>query len=257
MMFLREVQVRIDQSDYSDWHTEFRVEFDATDEDPALGTVEIYNLSRDRANGISKGQSLVLNAGYQEDIGTLLAGQIVDVASYKDGTERITEIEVVDATQDWLDKPVVKTYAPGTTSSQILQDLLNLSGLEVGRIDLPNDLVYVNGRSVSSTIARACRQMALDGGADLYINNGSAFVVPRDFSQDVGVMLDKDSGLVSVERVDRDDAEWLVESLLNFRIRAGAQVLVRSPEVSGVFRVVRGTHLATDQEFLTQLEVAE
>src|SRR5690554_1257863 len=88
---------------YPEFEIQFRVEFDDTD-DPDIAVVEIYNLKLETENRIKKGEDFILAAGYQRDIGTVLAGRISDVHAFPEGVDRVYEIEVVDATEEFLDR---------------------------------------------------------------------------------------------------------------------------------------------------------
>lgn len=243
---------------YPEFEIQFRVEFDDTD-DPDIAVVELYNLKRETENRIKRGQEFILAAGYQGDIGTVLSGRISDVHTFPDDVDRICEVEVVDATEEFLDRRVSKTYKAGTKASQILADILAMTGLEIGKIDLPNDIAYGNGKVINSRIRDAAKQIVSEAGGKLYINNGSIFAVPPDFTGEVAVLLNKDTGLLrSPTRIDSDDDRiWEIESLLNYRIRASSKVQVASKTANGIFRVVKGEHRSGGDEHSTRIEVAE
>ncbi len=256
--WLREIKVNTAgiEFKYPALNIEFRVEFDETD-DPDIAIIELFNLKRETENKIKKGGQLILSAGYQGDIGTILAGRISNVHAYAEGVDRICEAEVIDATDAFLRNRISKTYKAGIKASQVLADVLGMTGLEIGRIELPEDIVYANGRTVEGRLKEVAGQIVRDGGAKLHINNGAVFAVPPHFGQDVGVLLNKEHGLLhSPTRVDSDDAEWEVESLLNYRIRAGTYVKVESQTANGTFRVVNGEHRSSGAEHSTRIEVA-
>ena len=257
--WLREIKVNTAGLEfvYPEIEIQIRVEFDDTD-DPDMAIVELFNLKRETENRIKKGEQLILSAGYQGDIGTVIAGEVSEVYAYNEGVDRICEIEVIDATGAFLKERVSKTYKEGIKASQVLSDVLSMTGLEIGRIDLPDDVTYTNGRTVDGRLKEVARQLASDGGAKLHINNGTIFAVPPDFGQEVGVLLNKEHGLLhSPTRIDSDDAEWEVESLLNYRIRAGTLVVVESDTANGTFRVISGEHRSSGAEHSTRIEVAE
>jgi len=258
--WLREAKISVAGLEliYPDFEIQFRVEFDDSSE-PDMAVVELYNLKQETENRIKKGEEFILAAGYQGDIGTVLAGNISDVHAFPEGVDRICEVEVIDATEDFLTRRVSKTYKAGTRASQILADILAITGLEIGKISLPNDIEYVNGRTINSRIRDAAKQIVADTGAKLYINNGAVFAVPTSFTGEVAVLLNKDTGLLrSPTRIDSDDGRiWEMESLLNYRIRAGTKVQVQSLTANGIFRVVKGEHRSGGNEHITRIEVAE
>lgn len=257
--WLREIKVNTagKEFNYPDFNIEFRVEFDDEDE-PDTAIVELFNLNPDTENEIKKGNSLVLSAGYREDVGTVLAGVITNVFSYPDGRDRICEVEVLDASEAFLSHRVSQTYKEGIKSSQVLNDVLAQAGLEIGRISLPDDITYTNGRTVDGRIRDVAKEIAGEAGAKLYIHHGIIYAIPPGFSQDVRVLINKDTGLLhSPGRIDSDDERiWEIESLLNYRIRAGVRLKVESKTANGVYRVVKGQHTAAAGDFSTRIEVA-
>jgi len=239
---------------FPDLHMEFRIEFDE-DEDANVAEIEIFNLTEDTINRIKRGNDITLNAGYKDDVGNIFLGKIDEVHTVRDGTERITQIETTDTTEEWMKSRISKTYKDGIRASQILRDILDKSGLEIGRLDLPEDVIYRSGKVVDNTIKDAVRGIITDAGAKLYINAGTIYVSQQDYGRDVGVVLNKDTGLIgSPTRIeDEEGAEWEVRCLLNHRIGPGAYVIVESKNANGTYRVIRGEHDGTD--YVTTVEV--
>ena len=256
MMWKRKAQVVTGgrQIEYPELHLEFRVEFDE-EADANVAEIEIFNLTEDTINRIKRGNDITINAGYKDDVGNLFLGKIDEVHTVRDGTERITQIESTDTTEEWMQSRINKTYKEGIRASQILRDILDKSGLEIGRIDLPEDVIYRSGKSISDTIQGAVKDIVTDAGAKLYINAGTIFISQKDYGRDVGVVLNKDTGLIgSPTRIDDEEgAEWEVRCLLNHRIGPGAYVIVESKIANGTYRVIRGEHDGTD--WVTTVEV--
>ncbi len=257
--WLREIKVNTAGLEfvYPEFEIQFRVEFD-DEAEPDIGIVELYNLKRETENKIKKGRELILAAGYHGDIGTVIAGKISDVYAFPEGVDRVCEVEVLDATDDFLTRRISKTYKAGTKASQVLADILAMTGLEIGRVSLPKDTVYKNGKTVSGKIKDAAKKIVAEAGGRLYIKHGAVFAVPRNYTGEVAVLLTKDSGLIrSPTRIDSDDGRiWEMESLLNYRIRAGTKVQVKSKTANGTFRVVKGEHRSGGDEHITRIEVA-
>ena len=136
---------------YPDYEIQFRVDF-AKGGDPDLAVIELYNLAPETEQVFKHGEEMVLRAGYQGDIGIVMAGEIRHVRAFDEGADRICEIEVHDTSAAYQGEPISESYVPGTTGSQILERIISMSGLERGKIQLVRDAVYPEGRSVDGKI---------------------------------------------------------------------------------------------------------
>lgn len=233
----------------------FRVTFDETD-DPTFAIIELFNLRRETENKIQVGEALILSAGYQQEIGTLIAGEITHVYTREDGVDRVCEVEVVDATHLFLSQTISRAYVENSRLSFIIRDILETTGLEIGQVSLPKTVIYPQGRVVEGRVKEVLQQLIADGDAKMNIVNGSVFVVPKNYGETVGAFLSADSGLIrSPARIDSEDAEWEVECLLNYRIREGAYIQIESQTASGTYRVVSGYHDSAGDRHVTKVEV--
>ena len=128
-----------------DLYFKFTVPFEDS-EKLGTATIEAYNLSPATRNSIKKGMPIILNAGYEGDIGAIFTGKVSQVSDKHSGTEVITTIAAAEALEEWLSKEVNKTYTAGSKASAIVKDLLNIFGLEVGTMELAVDKEYPRGK---------------------------------------------------------------------------------------------------------------
>lgn len=256
--WMRQVNVTIGNRRYRepDFRIDFRIDFD-DDPEPDQGEVTIYNLSEDSLNRIQRGANIIVNAGYQGDVGTIMAGTVEQVESKWEKVDKTTKITIGDGTRQWLSTVVNKSYKPGIRSSQIISDLLNMFGLEVGTVQLPQNVVYERGRSVSGPLQSVLRQIVQDAGARMQIVNGSVMIRPPGTGTQTGFLLNSETGLIeSPKKIDADDGrEWSLFSFLNHRIRAGSLIQVQSMTANGTFRVIKGQHICNESDFYTLMEV--
>ncbi len=246
---------------YPDYEIQFRVDF-AKGGDPDLAVIELYNLAPETEQVFKHGEEMVLRAGYQGDIGIVMAGEIRHVRAFDEGADRICEIEVHDTSDAYQGAEISESYVPGTTGSQILERVISMSGLERGKILLVRDAVYPEGRSVDGTIKDVIKKIAEDCKSEVTVANGTIHVLPHDGHYDEAVLLSPKTGLIgSPKRIEDDDESssvlWEAESLLNYRIRAGTLVQVESKQVNGLFAVESGSHVSDGNEFKTVMQLAE
>ena len=249
---------------YPEYEIKFRMEF-GKDGEPDFCVIDIYNLLSDTEEMFKveedSGKKLTLRAGYGGDSGILIVGIIKHVAVFNEGNDRICEIEVHDTAVSY-DKVINRSYVPGTTAEQILKQIITVeSGLELGKIQLPINLIYVEGISFSGSPKEIIQEIAEDCNAEIHIVHGMIYVLPIGGVRDDTVILSPTTGMIgSPKRIDGEESEilWEVESLLNYRIRHGTKVELDSDKVkraNGIYVVDSGFHVNTGSEFKTTVKL--
>lgn len=249
---------------YPEYEIKFRMEF-GKDGEPDFCVIDIYNLLADTEEMFKveedSGKKLTLRAGYGGDSGILIVGIIKHVAVFNEGNDRICEIEVHDTAVSY-DKVINRSYVPETTAEQILKQIITVeSGLELGKIQLPINLIYVEGISFSGSPKEIIQEIAEDCNAEIHIVHGMIYVLPIGGVRDDTVILSPTTGMIgSPKRIDGEESEilWEVESLLNYRIRHGTKVELYSDKVkqaNGTYVVDSGFHVNTGSEFKTTVKL--
>lgn len=257
-IWMRETQVTTAGKSFKStiFKIDFTLNFD-TDPEPNDGEIEIYNLSEATIAELKKGTKVVLNSGYQGDIGTILAGTIDESKTRWEDLDKITKLVVGDATEKWINKVINKSYAPGTKAGQIVRDMLAIAGIEVGAFSLPNDITYTKGRTVSSALQVALRYICGDCGAKVQITNGIIYITGPNEGIKTGFLLNASTGLIeSPQKLDGDGkGEYSVKMLLNHRIGPNAVLQIQSKTANGWFRVIKGKHVSDESDHITEVEV--
>ena len=241
---------------------EFDVEFSDSDDEKNHAEVLIYNLSRNTVNQIRTGTPLIINAGYQNDVGSVFVGVVYESNTVQNGVDRETTIKAVDGTKQRDRLRVNKTYAAGTRASQILTDLCRLAGLPIGVMSLPKDVIYRSGRHITGPILQRIKGIAQECGARFKIVKGVAYFRGPEEGQEVGFLFTPEKGLIGSPEPttweDEDGKEhrgYNIRALLNHRIQPNSIIRVQSKVISGRFRVRKGRHYYNDQEMITEMEV--
>ena len=240
---------------YPDLEVNFSGDFNE-DPEPNIYSVEIYNLSRDSISDINEGEAIILNAGYQEDIGIISAGVITGVDVDNRNVDVITKIEFQDASNEWLNAVISRSYTGPVLASTIIEDLAQSIGLEIGNINLVNDINYQTGKTVFGKLSNTIRRIARECNTEINISSGRIDFVGRNAGFETGFILNSETGLISSpEKIDSKDSqsEYLVRMLLNHRIRPRSVLEIESLTVSGTFFVIRGTY---NSDYTMEIEVA-
>ena len=92
---------------------DLKFSFEVTSEDDAgipICKLEIYNLAPSTRAAISKGTPIIVNAGYQDDIGSVFVGSVASFSHDIGKLDAVTKITAADSLQQWLGSNVNKSY---------------------------------------------------------------------------------------------------------------------------------------------------
>jgi len=243
-----------------DLDIEFSVPFD-NDEEPDIANLTIFNLSDNSINSIQKEQNVILNAGYRGDVGTIFKGTIQKALTRWNGVDKLTELTIGDGAQQWLTKHVSVAYGENITASAILGDLTGRFGLELGKLNLVNDLTYPKGRIIDCSLKDAIIQIVHECSTEFKISQGRIFIMPYDEGIPTGFLLNKDTGLIGSPEIFEKEENGItlkgykVKMLLNHRITINSILQIQSRTANGTYRVLQGRHINNGNDFLTIVEV--
>ena len=239
-----------------DFTINFEVPFSTTS-NTDMSEIEIYNLSKDSIAAIEKGSPALLNVGYKGDIGNILAGKVEMVDTEWNGLDKITTITISDGGLEFKAARIQKTYQAGSDSKYIMQDLAGMLGLEVVEIEPVNNVTYQLGKTVSGAIKAILEQLVEDTDSKMYVNKGKLYIREDKKGTETGFILSSDSGLIGSPEVMEDEGgtKYNVRCLLNHKISSDSTIEIDSRTIKGQFRVTEGKHIASESEFMTELEV--
>ncbi len=276
--WIRSASIQIGSQSYSmdaGLYFSFEVPFKDSEELENI-VFTVYNLSPATRNNIKKGDQVILNAGYEGDIGCLFIGVVNDAKSEKKNTEWVTEISATVALKEWLETNINKTYMPGMDAESIGRDLLNIFGVEVGKVELAENIVYPRGKVCRGKVKDILKRIFVEEcGCRMLIRNYQIIISAPNKPISTGIFLSPESGLLedsgesdatiiataaddkkSQNDKEEDGKTVHLKCLLNHRIGAGDIISVQSSKRSGVYQVISGVHKGSpDGEWFTELDV--
>ena len=237
-------------------------------------TITAHNLSKATRSEIKKGMAVIVNAGYEGDIGCIFVGKVSRVTSKKQGTEWITTITAVTALDEWLSSEVNKTYAAGSKASAVLKDLLNIFGVEIGTFELVKDKEYPRGKVCKGKVKDIVREIVtLDCKSRFLIRNNTVIINDPTNGLNMGYVLSADTGLLKATD-EMEDTEpvtnqttiddggepqeqtYTRRSLLNYHMAAADVVTIKERILNGSFLIKAGRHLGNPtSDWVTEIEV--
>lgn len=265
MQYNRQAEIILgDRSFHSEnFDFEFDVEFDDTS-DLNHAEVLIYNLSSSTLNKIKNKSPIIINAGYEGDVGSVFLGAIYDMDTVRNGVDRETTIKAIDSAGQRSKLRISRSYKKGIRASQIIVDLCSLVGLSIGAIKLPKDVQYRNGKNLNGKVLTLLKVIAKDAGATFKINKGMAYFRKKGEGQNVRFVFNSDTGLIGnpepfieqdEDNEDKNIEGYNVNALLNHRIYPNHIIEIDSQTANGKYRVIKGTHSYSDTEMVTEMEV--
>ncbi len=262
--FLRSATLQIGPLKYNmsdGFFFDFEVPFYDSDQ-LATATFTVNNLNETSRMGIQKNQVVILNAGYEEDMGVLFVGQVAGCSHKQSGVEWQTKITATAALDQWLNTQVNKTYMENSRAEDIVRDLLNIFGLEVGMFQLVENMTYPRGKICSGKlkdvlteiVMNECKSRLLIRANQVIINNPadgvtkgylltpeSGLLMHADDLDSTSISAQRTAG-VSAENKSAEEKTWKRKCLLNYRLGAGDQVQIQSRDLNGKFLIVSGKH---------------
>ena len=253
-----------------DLYFKFTVPFEDS-EKLGTATIEAYNLSPATRNSIKKGMPIILNAGYEGDIGAIFTGKVSQVSDKHSGTEVITTIAAAEALEEWLSKEVNKTYTAGSKASAIVKDLLNIFGLEVGTMELAVDKEYPRGKVCKGKVKNVLTEIVTsDCKSRFLIRNGIVTINDPKTGTKTGYVLSAESGLLKAAEAtetttrqttvkdgkEKQEVTYKRECLLNYHLAPADVVKIKSDTLNGNHLIKGGQHTGCpDGDWKTTIEV--
>lgn len=249
-----EVIIRNKVLTYPELYIEFETNFD-TEPIPDLGEVNIYNLSDNTLAEITLGDGIIVNAGYNDDIGSIFHGVISEIETTNEGVDTVTKIKMINVTQQYLNRYINFAYGAGANTKYLIRDMLDYAGGLKPNINNPtNNITYPRGFQATGKIKDVLTRVVEESGSRWLIHGSSISVIPKETGYTQGVYLDAKSGLMSVEKLEKQDgvSTHKIEMMLNHAIAPYSLLEVHAKNLDGVVMVVKGKHKS---DFTTELEV--
>ena len=226
-------------------HISFSVER-ADTESANTAKVSLWNLSPAHLAELNKDDCVcVLKAGYGTVMPLVFTGIVTFAKTKQDGSDVVTEVELVDNRVEVRDTYVSVCYEGKVNCKTIIQDVGDQMGITVSFSynaefkDIPNGFSYVG--PAGAILTKACDTSGLVWS----INNGVLQVKkPKDTMSREVYELSPETGLIGTpsrvqisDTADSYEYGWEVEFLMNAAITIDDYVYLNSKAARGYFRV--------------------
>ena len=225
--------------------------------------LEIRNLSPTTRASLKKGDPVILTAGYEGDVGCIFVGAIMEFSHALDSMDIVTKITAADSLKAWLGTYVNKSYKAGMYAADIIDDLLNIFGVEVSLVKLAINKYYPGCRVCRGKLKDVLTSIVCsDCKSRLVIRCGQIIINPPDEGIASGYLLTPQTGLLKESsssesqsantqtkattktRIEQeeDDGTMTRSCLLNYHIGIADQITIQDSQSNGVYMVTSLTH---------------
>lgn len=232
-------------------------------ESPNTGKVTIWNLSREHLAELELQDCMVIvRAGYGNNLAQAFTGTVTSAVTSKEGADQMTDIELADSMVELRDTSLSVSYAEGTSTDVIYQEVAAQMGLPFssspGALEQPTNLS--NGFSFVGSAKNLLKRLSRMDGTNWTIQDGIIQLTkPGEPISLSCYELNSGSGLIGMpKRVNlsasggtgkgSDTAAagnaaaaaqlgWEITYLMNLAIGVNSYVHVSSQMVTGYFRV--------------------
>lgn len=228
-------------------HISFSIE-KADTESSNTAKVSIWNLNAEHLAELNKDDCVVvLKAGYGSVMPLIFTGVVTFASTKTDGSDVLTEVELVDNRVELRDTYVSVGYTGKVNSKTVIQDVANQMGLTVSFSYNATFKDVSNGYSYVGAAKGVLSKMCTINGHTWSVNNGVLQIKKSGDTMSREVYeLSSSTGLINtptrVQISDSDGSDttqygWDVEYLMNAAITVDDYVYLNSKSVRGYFRV--------------------
>lgn len=256
LLYRRSCVLRIGSQEIFGLRVTFKVHRDVGSK-PNTCEVVVDNMSEtNRAAAQVKGTTLILQAGYGDDVATIFSGQIRSGDTVREGPNWRTAIRSGDGEVNYQFKTVSESFAAGTPKRAVVKHLIDQLGLDAGNVD--QKLAAVAERHLNGYVAHGKASVELNKvltalGFEWSIQDGRVQVLKvGETTQETAVELTPESGLIGspqhgVGQKGPKGKTNVVKgrSLINPGITPGRKLILKSQNITTTLKVI-ATDLSGD-----------
>lgn len=249
----------------SELDCEFVTYFD-DDTEADKAEIVVYNLTDRTINQLKNGAKITITAGYGTDTGVIYSGFINYKRTYRNGADKVTELQAADDLKRVNREVESISYVAGTKASYILKDLVGRVGLPIAVFKTAKDYTFTDEVTVDGSLSDAIKQYARECGVSAYVCKSKIYVRSLSDGDNTHFKLSADTGLISVEEFEEEETTesgtevtkgFDVECLLQHRMQTASIIELDSRDYKGVFRVREGSHSYDGSNFTTKAKIIQ
>jgi hypothetical protein len=254
-LFGRRCRVQVETLGLAGFDVRFEITKSLSPKTPNAAEVKIWNLSADHRKQLQELEKVYLSveAGYESGMSLLFRGDLRDVVSARDGADWITTV-TSDSGRSARKKRIIKSFAPGSSVSAVLQHAAKSMGVRLGntaartvsaKVAGTQAAKFFNGYAIAGAIDEELDRLARSCNLEWSIQDDELQFLDygKPLAQ-LAVRLTKDTGLLgSPEPGNKGIVE--ARCLIVPDLYPGRRVQMESRHVEGMFRVETTKHVGS------------
>ena len=256
-LFGRQVSINFglagtDGREFTELRIRFRTEMKRSS-DPNKGAIEIWNLTKESAALLQNPDVVIrLSAGYETPRQIFKGNPVLNGVTIKrTGPDRIARIDALDSGTELAEARVCKTFSTGTSFFEVINELLNSTGLPIGTVAVPDNVgSYPDGVTLLGNSRDLLDTLAESVGGEWFVNDGIInFVGSNEPLQPLlGPLFSVANGNLVGSPVPKGEGLIEITALLDPSIRPGTPFRVESEQYTGDY-TARDVTFAGDSGF--------
>lgn len=245
--------------DNSELDCEFEIPFD-DDTEANEANLTVYNLKGTTIKQIKRNSKITVTAGYGRDTGIIFSGYIKRIKTYREGCDKITEIEMLDS-RDLKERDIESiSYKANTSASYILKDLCQRLNLTIAIFKTERDFKFTDDTTVDGGLMENIRKYSKICGVSAFICKSAIYVCPLSYGNNMNFTVSSNTGLIDVAEFEEEQTVeeykdviqgYEITMLLQHRIATASIINIDSIYAKGRYRVREGHHTYNGTDFLT------
>lgn len=252
LQWIRKAQVVIGKGSRGLIVEELRISFEVTktiESEPNFAVVKIYNLNpTNEARIKNEFDEVLLNVGYRDSMRLVFRGTIKHVYRYREGNDRITEIEAGDGDKDFRTAIMNETLAAGTTDAQLVDRAVSsfTGGTSKGHVDITKR-ARLRGKVVSGNTRKVLNDLAHSNKSHWSIQDGRLQIVAATATlPNVAIQITAETGMLNAPEIN--DKGIAVTCLLNPALAINAKILLDNSDIKAKRESAEALASAEDRE---------
>jgi len=259
-LFRRRASLRVGESVWDGLRLTFVVRRTLRKRPNLAQGIRVYGLDwRTVGSIMTPGAAVQLSAGYETTAEVVFSGQITRAQQRREGADQVTEITAEDGSDAW--GSVTSRVLGGSVA---LRSLVETLAQDMGLTLTAESAAVLTGVARKSTVLRGYARDQLDvilrsAGYTWSIQDGALQVLREGAALATqAVVLGPQTGLVGDPKPLEKGRGWLVESLMQPKIKPGRTVLLKSERAEGAYRATIVEHHGdthSQQPWTTRVEL--
>jgi hypothetical protein len=209
-------------------------------------TAQLYNPNPDtiaaatpkNVGGVMRMPQIIIDAGYEDEHGVCILGQIYATEVKRQGSNVILEMKISEQTAKWTGAIINKTYVK-MTATAIIYAMLGEVGIAPGSVKVGKEKTYKTPFT-AGTLSWALQQICRDTDSTLYFGAGVVTIQPKTpAGTKMAVFLNSGSGLLN--RPEKTSIGVKFQTLFLYKLGGGSLVKIESKTINGLYSIVAGS----------------